>query len=132
MKDIYLLRGDKVIHADETISPGTRDDIERQKIFLQFDELIDILIQDINSRRCVATFMTEKDGQLSYSCPSLIQLFTEKGKLNIKTYFRSANFTSNFNYDKNTLRMLMTRMLFKLPKIKMGYIKIFIGCPHEA
>jgi hypothetical protein len=132
MEDTYILKSPIQLQCVNDAIPDAAEDIlERRKILLQFEEILPILEENNKSRRCVATFMTEKEGQLSYACPSLIHIFIEDDRVCIKAYFRSLNIKRNFEYDKNTLRLLLQQACESLGKLP-NYIKIFIGCPHEA
>jgi len=131
MEDTYIIEGLDMKYDANERPPSERDEIEREKIFSQFEELFHILKKNPSSRRCVATFMTERDGSLSYACPSLIQVFTKNKKIYVRAYFRSLHLKKNFSYDKNTLKRLMVAACMFL-EMKPGNIKIFIGCPHDA
>ena len=128
MKDTFVLEGVRLRYADEP-APDKRDELERVKILNQFSEILPMLEENNDSRRCVATFMTEHEGQLTYACPSLVHIFVEDNKVCIKTYFRSLHISNNFEFDKNTMRLLLQLACERL-NLQPGFIKIFVGCPH--
>lgn len=131
MNDIYILKTLEELKYTLDKLQSEEDNLERDKILTQFDELFPMLRKNPQTRRCVATFMTESEGQLTYACPTLIHVFIEDNKVCVKSYFRSLNLKKNFEFDKNTLRRLLINACMTLDK-KPGYIKIFIGCPHEC
>jgi len=134
MKTITL-KGDD-LKLSHKIACHEDDEFERMKILTQFNETYKMLAFDLKTRRCVAVFTTQKDGQLSYSCPTLIHLIVRANKLHIVAYFRSLNLAKNLDFDKDTLRILMTQVISDLQRkdrihIKRGSIRMIIGCPHE-
>jgi thymidylate synthase len=109
--------------------PHHQDDdlIERNYLLKRLDECIEILKQDVHSRRAV--FANLYDNNLC-KCISLVQVFIRNKKIYINLYWRSQNVTINESYDRITSHLLMKKLITNL-KLKPGIVTCFVMSLHK-
>lgn len=111
--------------------PVEEEIVEREFVFKNSLEQVQILLKDKNSRQCA--FVNNYDGEDNH-CISYFHFFIRGNKLSMNVYVRSMNFKRNFVFDCQTFNLAYRKVFDELKKeyrdLSEGYIRAFIFSLH--
>jgi len=107
--------------------PNELDKIERDEILNYFDSYD--FDKDMGTRQA-AIQPKYQDDKNKAACISLVHALLRNGKVYMFAHFRSQNFDNNFDYDYQTLQLVM-KLLTEKYKLEFGKIYVTVSSLHK-